>query len=604
MSAATGLQPVTVKHPDVMAPLIALVDELRELTRAGGRDDLDSRLGMVRARIADPRVRLVVVGESQAGMSTLVNSLVGVPVSATGGEPSVPVIVEYGPAPSATLVRAAGPGGGIQRQSVDPHNPGPALAARGVVRAEFAEPSPLLADGLVLMDAPGTAVHDAAAWSMIAAADVVLYAADAVAEMTTAQIDYLRRVEQVCPTVICVLTKIDRYPHWAATQQRNRELLDAAGLSFAVAPVSAMLHDQAGRRGDRQRDLESGVPQLVGHVQDYVVARADSVAATAAVGDITLVTEQLSTTLRAEATALRDPNQRMAVTRSLTGARAEAERLRKRTAGWQITLVDGSAELGADIEHDLRHRLRTLVREAEAEIIRTDPARKWQEFAADLDARICEAVEENFVMAHYRAAELAEQVAAKFPPDRRTPPATDLRLADPADVLDPVQPLEPLASAKAGVTQQVLSGLRGSYGGILMVGLATSLLGMSLVNWYSAGAGVLLGVNALWDDRRNRKQRRQSEAKVAVARLADDVIFQVGKESRNRLRAMQIALRDHYTEIAEEVSRTAEEALRAAEDAGLRYGDRRESRLAELDTGLRTLAGIGERAQRLGYRSQ
>ncbi|WP_280485683.1 SdpI family protein, partial [Nocardia cyriacigeorgica] len=46
------------------------------------------------------------------------------------------------------------------------------------------------------------------------------------------------------------------------------------------------------------------------------------------------------------------------------------------------------------------------------------------------------------------------------------------------------------------------SALRGSYGGILMVGLATSLLGMSLVNWYSAGAGVLLGINALWDDRR------------------------------------------------------------------------------------------------------
>ncbi|GGN91467.1 hypothetical protein [Nocardia rhizosphaerihabitans] len=600
MSAAAGLQAATVKHPDVMAPVVSLVDELRELVRSGGRDDLDARLGMVRARLSDTRVRLVVVGEPQAGMSTLVNSMVGTPVSATDGKPSVPVIVEYGPAPTATLVKSA-QRGRVERVAVDPLNPGPALTALGVLRAEFAEPSPLLADGLVVMDAPGAATHESAAWSMIAAADVVLYAADAAAELTEAQLDYLRRVEQVCPSVVCVLTKIDRNPHWSLTQRRNRALLDGAGLNFAVAPVSALLHRQAEETGDQQRDIESGIPQLIDHLHDYVVAQADSVAVAAAVRDIALVTDQLAVTLRAEADTLRDPRRRAEITQRLAAARAEADQLRQRTATWQVTLVDGSSELSADIEHDLRHRLRTLVREAEAEIARTDPARKWSDFATELDARICEAVEENFVMAHYRAVELAEQVAAKFPPDNRTPPLPELRLTNPGDVLEPVQPLETLESAKSSVGQQALSALRGSYGGILMVGLATSLLGMSLVNWYSAGAGVLLGVNALWDDRRNRKQRRQSEAKVAVARLADDVIFQVGKESRNRLRTLQRVLRDHYTEIAAEVGRTAEEALRAAEETGLRYGDHRELRITEIDAGLRTLAGIRERAERLAY---
>ncbi|MDO3649595.1 GTPase [Nocardia mangyaensis] len=598
MSAAAGLQAATVKHPDVMAPVVSLVDELRELVRSGGRDDLDARLGMVRARLSDPRVRLVVVGEPQAGMSTLVNSMVGSPVSATDGKPSVPVIVEYGAAPSATLVKTA-QRGRVERVPVDPLNPGPALTALGVLRAEFAQPSPLLADGLVVMDAPGPTTHEGVAWSMIAAADVVLYATDAAAELTEAQLDYLRRVEQVCPAVVCVLTKIDRNPHWSLTQRRNRALLDGAGLNFAVAPVSALLHRQADETGDQQRDIESGVPQLIDHLQEYVVAQADSVAIAAAVRDIALVTDQLSVTLRAEVETLRDPRRRAEITQRLAAARAEADQLRQRTATWQVTLVDGGAELTADIEHDLRHRLRSLVREAEAEITRTDPAHKWTEFATELDARICEAVEENFVMAHYRAVELSEQVAAKFPPHNRTPPLPELRLTNPGEVLEPVQSLETLESAKASVGQQALSALRGSYGGILMVGLATSLLGMSLVNWYSAGAGVLLGVNALWDDRRSRKQRRQAEAKVAVARLADDVIFQVGKESRNRLRTLQRVLRDHYTEIAAEVSRTADEALRAAEETGLRYGDQRELRITEIDAGLRTLAGLRERAQQL-----
>ncbi|WP_082393050.1 hypothetical protein [Nocardia arizonensis] len=596
MSAAAGLESVTVKHPDAMAPLIRVLDELREMTRAAGRDDLTGRLSMVRARVADPRVRLVVVGEPKNGMSTLVNGLVGAQVSATDSPLSVPVIAEYGPRSTATLVKAI-PGGRTERQPVDPLDPGPALRAEGVIRAEFTEPSPLLADGIVVMDAPGAPADEHVKWSMIAAADAVLYVADARSELTKEQLAYLERVQRLCPTVVCVLNKIDQYPHWAHVQQRNRELLDAAGLGFAVAPVSALQHRQHG--ANYQRDIESGMPQLIDHLRDYVVGHADSMAIEAAVRDIRLVSDHLAMTLHSEAEALRDPRRKAQITESLVVARDQAEQLRQRTANWQVTLVDGSTELMADIEHDLRHRLRNLVRDAEAEITQTDPARGWKEFATDLDARICEAVEENFVMAHYRSVELCDQVASKFPADNRTPPLPDLRLENPGEVLEPVAPLEPLDSADAGVTQQFLSALRGSYGGILMVGLATSLLGMSLVNWYSAGAGVLLGVNALWDDRKNRKTRRRAEAKVAVARLMDDVIFQVSKESRNRLRAMQRTLRDHFTEIATESLRTAEDALRAAEEAFGKYGDRREERIAELDTRLRALRGVRDRADRL-----
>jgi hypothetical protein len=399
----------------------------------------------------------------------------------------------------------------------------------------------------------------------------------------------LQRIQQVCPTVICVLNKIDLYPQWAQVQQRNRDLLDTAGLGFAVAPVSAQLHREA---GDYQRGIESGVPQLIDHLRDYVVARADTVALDAAVQDIRLVTDHLAMTLRTEAETLRDPRKRAEITERLVIARDQADQLRQRSANWQVTLVDGSTELMADIEHDLRHRLRSLVRDAEVEIADTDPARRWKEFGSDLDARICEAVEENFVMSHYRALELSEQVAARFPADNRAPSLPDLRLTNPGEVLEPVAPLEQLVSAKAGVLTQLLTAMRGSYGGLLMVGLLTSLLKMPLVNWYSAAAAVLLGANALWDDRKSRKQRRQAEAKIAVARLMDDVVFQVGKESRNRLRAMQRTLRDHFTDIATDVLRAADDALRTAEEASGKYGDRREQRIADLDLQLGKLRGL------------
>ena len=79
----TAVESPGAKHPDEMAPLLAQLDELIDLTRAAGRADLTARLGMSRARVADPRVRLVVVGEPKNGMSTLVNGLVGSAVSAT-----------------------------------------------------------------------------------------------------------------------------------------------------------------------------------------------------------------------------------------------------------------------------------------------------------------------------------------------------------------------------------------------------------------------------------------------------------------------------------------------------------------------------------------
>lgn len=568
----SALDTATAKHPDAMAPLLALLDELAGLTRAAGRADLTARLGMSRARVADPRVRLVVVGEPKNGMSTLVNGLVGAAVSATDSPVSVPVIAEYGHEPSATLVRAL-PGGRTERQPVDPLNPGPALSAEGVIRAEFTEPSALLAEGFVVMDAPGAPAETPTTWSLIAAADAVLYVVEARAEYTPEQIALLQRIQQVCPTVVCVLNKIDRYPHWARVQQRNRELLDNAGLGFAVAPISAELHRRSGR--DQRLDMESGVPQLVDHLRDYVLGRADSVAREAAVRDICSITDHLALALRSEAETLRDPRRFSEITERLRMARAEAD--------------------------DLRHRLRSLIRDTETKITEKDPAPGWSEFGADLDARICEAVEENFVIAHYRSAELAEQVAAKFPGGDREVQLPDMRLENPGEVLEPVASLEPLSSAKIGVVQPVLNVMRGSYGGLLMVGvLLTALLNMPPVNWYSGAAAVLFGVNAVWEDRRMRRERRQAEAKVAVSRLMDDVIFQVSKESRFRLRAVQRTLRDHFTDLATQTLRSVDESLRAAEEAAAVHSpEGRNRRLTDIENALVGLREVREKADTL-----
>jgi len=524
-----------------------LLDHLRRLTDAAGRADLGHRLAQARVRVTDPRLRIVVTGESGQGMSSLVDAVLG-------------------ELPGAATVAAAD------------------LAS--------ADPAGLPAANVLLVDAPGVAGVDSVAastvLSVLAGADAVLFVSDASQEYTEPELAYLARVRELCPTVVGVITKIDQYHRWADIQQADRAHLSRAGLDIPLLPVSAALHLTARHSGDAALAVESGVPQLTGFLADRVIGGADTVLRTSVVNDVRIVSDQLAMALNAELDVLNDPSRGAELVARAQQARRAADRLREQTANWQLVLGDGMTELVVDVEHDLRHRLRTLVREAEADIAKSDPAPRWARFSEWLEARVADAVQANFVLAHTRSAELAERVAARFAEESgRVVP--ELRLNDPTFALRSVQSLEELDSRKAGILQRVISSLRGSYGGVLMVGVATSVAGLALLNPWSIGAGVLLGANTFWEDRKAQTARRQGEAKVAVARLMDDVVFQVGHESKFRLRELQRYLRDHFSAVATELLRSADDAVYAAQTANQAHADQRDARLAWVSSGLSEL---------------
>ncbi len=104
--------------------------------------------------------------------------------------------------------------------------------------------------------------------------------------------------------------------------------------------------------------------------------------------------------------------------------------------------------------------------------------------------------------------------------------------------------------------------------GMLMFGMLGTFVGFaSLINPLGIGAGLVMGGKTIGDERKRLVTRRQNEAKTAVRRYVDDVTFQVGKDSRDRLRAVQRDLRDHFTEQAEQMKRSLQESLQAAERA-------------------------------------
>lgn len=589
--------------------LTGLLDRTSEIAASAGRTDLVDRLALVRDRVVDPRFRVVVVGQLKQGKSQFVNSLLNLSVCSVGDDETtaVPTVVQNAADASAELVLAE-PGGETRRVAVpltelDSVTPSTPLAqGREVLRLEVSVPSPLLADGLVFVDTPGVGGHGnphaAATLGLLPAADAVLVLSDASQEFTEPELAFLRQVTGLCPAAACLITKTDLYPHWRRIVEADASHLDRAGLDVPLLPISSLLRSHAMRLDDQSLHEESGFAALYDFLRKRVIDHAAGGLRRAVSLDVHSVVEHLMLALGSELAALRDPAKGAAAVAELQRAKAVTEELQKKTSRWQQTLADGIADLASDIDHDLRDRLRQVTREAERAVDECDPGKEWDELGEWLEQQIAQSVGDNFVWAHERALWLAEVVADHFA-DAGTVELPHLDVGDLDSVLDPVVALSDLESGRIGIVQKVLVGMRGSYGGVLMFGLITTLMGMTLLNPISVGAGVLLGTKAYRDDRETRVVKRRADAKVAIRRFTDDVSFQVGKESKDRLRLIQRLLRDHFTAIAEQTLRSLADSLRAAQEAASVESTERTRRAGEVERQMAVLEKLKGAAAQL-----
>jgi polyhydroxyalkanoate synthesis regulator phasin len=141
--------------------------------------------------------------------------------------------------------------------------------------------------------------------------------------------------------------------------------------------------------------------------------------------------------------------------------------------------------------------------------------------------------------------------------------------------------------------------MRGSYGGVLMFGMLTSVAGLGMFNPISLGAGLLMGRKAYHEDIENRMLRVRNEAKTNLRRFIDDVLFVVTKESRDRLKTIQRQLRDHYREIANQTTRSLNESLQATLTAARVEETERANRVRELERQANILRQVIENADKL-----
>ena len=592
--------------------IVELIDHTRTIADLQGRGDLADRLAAARERIIDPRIRVVIAGQLKQGKSQLLNSLLAMPVARVGDDESTVVVtvVGYGDEPAARLLVDVGEGLthdvvpiAVADLQTDLRR-APSARGRQVARVEVDAPSPLLRGGLTFIDTPGVGGHGqphlSATLGLLPDADAVLFVTDVSQEFTEPEVRFLRQAVEICPTTAVIVTKTDLYPFWRQVVEADTAHLRRAGLALPVIAVSSLLRSHAVATDDKELNAESNFPALVSFLSERVLSREDDRIRDQVVAEIASAAEHLNLSVESGLAALNDPGQGRRLADDLERRKREAQDALQHTALWQQVLNDGIADLTADVDHDLRARLRAITQHIESVIDACDPTQRWAQIGAQVESDVANAVGDNFVWAYQRAESLAGEVARTFvDAGLDAVQVPDVSARDMGAGFGRLKSLARLESTPIGKGHKVITGLRGSYGGVLMFGMLTSVAGLGMFNPLSLGAGLLLGRKAYHEDMDNRMLRVRNEAKTNVRKFVDDVLFVVAKESRDRLKNIQRQLRDHYREIAAQATRSLNESLQSTLAAARLEETERANRTRELERQRNILRQVIDNADRL-----
>jgi hypothetical protein len=594
----------------------SLIVEAAKAFQSLGRNDLAQRASVAVARLKRPATVVCVVGEFKQGKSSLINALLGQPVCPVDDDlaTSAITLVRWGEPASAIVRRKADSG-----VAADPPiteaiavseahqwvsevgNPG---NRKGVDRLEISVPSPLLKQGLVIVDTPGMgglgAGHAAATLSFLPFADGLIFTSDASAELSAPEIEFMHRACQLCPTVLFVQTKIDLYPSWPRIIELNQGHFQRAGVSPPVVAVSSALRFEALLRKDRGLNELSRVPDVVQRLNDDVVIPAKVSATKRSVSDVLAMIEQVLAGLRAEQAMLADPATAAAAIEELQRAKAQLEFLRGPGAKWNVLVGDRVADLSNNASYRFRSAIRNISRMMDERIEELTKGDEWDELARYIQTVVADEVAHVFVdLEQGRVGIRAEVIELLH--DEQLGLDERERLGGGFDVAEMWQgkALDQDKSGGKKAFSTTITGIRGAQGGIYMFGMLGTFLpaaaGVLLAsNPVILGIGAVFGGMGLAEDRKKKVATRRQVARSQVRQFVDDVQFEMGNQIGNLIREIQRDLRDEFTERISELVRTYTDTANRAQADAQSSAQERARRATEVATSVTTLASLSD----------
>ena len=263
----------------------ASLDELltRAISSTRGSSDAQQRilekLGDLRTRFEEGRLRVAVIGQFKRGKSTLLNALLGAPVLPTGVTPvtAIPTFIEAsnsawamvefnsGKEPIVTSTAHEIPAV-LERHISEAQNPHNQLDVERVaigVRSDF------LDEGIVLVDTPGvgsTFLHNTlTAEAVLTECDAALFVLSADPPITETEVSYLDKVRKLIPKIFFILNKADLLD---ANEKSvaQRFLADVLAERYPTDPpdrIFALLSQAGPSRKADERHGRAGVERFV-----------------------------------------------------------------------------------------------------------------------------------------------------------------------------------------------------------------------------------------------------------------------------------------------------------------------------------------------------
>lgn len=596
----SGEQPVTVK-----STIVELVKVLKSLDRG----DLVDRATAAAARLDRPGTVVCVVGEFKQGKSSLVNALLGQQVCPVDDDlaTSAITLIRFAEEPGA-VVRMRDPAGQpvAVPASIDDlgdwvseaGNPG---NAKKVERVDISVASPLLKQGLVVVDTPGMgglgAGHAAATLGFLPFADGLIFVSDASAELSAPEVDFLRRAIELCPSVVFAQTKVDLYPAAERIQALNVGHLQRQGIDIPVVATSSALRTEALARKDRALNDRCGIPQLVQLLSERIVGPAKDTASERSANDARSIASMVRTGLESEQVLLGDPSAAKDAMATFEQAKQRLEHLKGPGAKWSTVVGDRMADLANSVNFEFRSAMRTISRNMDEMIEGLQKGDAWDDMVRDLQSDVADEVTNAFVALEQGRLSIREEVITLL--DEEDLGLASSRGAAVFDVTDlwRDKALDQARSGKKKAFDTGLTTVRGAQGGVMMFGMMGQFLpgaagALLATNPVMLGVGAIFGAIGLADEKKRKVQARRQSARGQVRQFLDDVQFEVGNQISIIVRDVQRDLRDEFTDRLGELQRTYADAAKRGQEDIQRNEAERKQRAAQIDGSLKLLRQV------------
>jgi hypothetical protein len=298
-----------------------------------------------------------------------------------------------------------------------------------------------------------------------------------------------------------------------------------------------------------------------------------------------------------ELAALEHPEAAGRLARDLRDVRHRLAALAEADASWSVRLEDGFAALRTRTEFAFQARMRQLLREAQDEIERIDPARSWPEVGQRVQQDTAAAVRAAFLGVTDGAAEIQAHIAGLLADE-----AVGLHGAGSAISFDVATLWQGGPAFEGRARSNLLASLGlvgGASVGIEMLGMLGTLLGAAVVGPAVLGVAAVFGGKQVLDERRRQLADRRQQARSFLAGFVEEVRFEADGRLASLLDEVQRQMRARFADRIHELRRTYAESAAALERATEQAEADRRARLVTVRAEVAAIDDLRTRANEL-----